>query len=276
MPAEEAPGTPPRPLPVNWIALTRRTNLPKLRWLIHAFKRAGIQFRINGQSFHAPILQVLEEDRERAWKILTPVDDLLDDDPIFENTEYARAWWLKPPRPAAVRELAAALGILAKNIRKGLADQVQCVPPGEDHHQCPYHAGTIPRCPAGLWSVCRPMIRLEAHLFAVAKVMATGSETEDDEAIGRAAEIFERLRVGAQDGGHPLTEYALAFCHVLGLRMSEGRLGRVVKLSKRTSAAIVQDVMRETVVTQGTIVPRRAEIVGIDVIERDAEDWNRN
>lgn len=261
---------------MNWVALTRRTNLPKLRWLLHAFKRAGIQCRINGQSFHAPILQVLEEDRDRAWKVLTPVDELLDDDPIFDNTEYARAWWLKPPRAPLVRELAAALGILASNVRRGLATQVACVPPGADRHRCPYHVGTIPRCPAGLWSACRPMIRLETHLLAVAKVMATDSETEDDEAISRASEILEALRAGAHDGGHPLTEYMLAFCHVLGLRMSEGRLGRVVKLSKRTSGAVVQDVMRETVVAGGTIVPRRAEIVGIDVINRDAEDWNNN
>lgn len=44
---------------------------------------AGIDSRRNGESFHAPILEVPEASLDLAWEILDPVDDVADDDPMF-------------------------------------------------------------------------------------------------------------------------------------------------------------------------------------------------
>ena len=67
----------------NWVTFTRRTNDPKLAWLENELDIAGIEHRRNGESPHAPILEVLELDLEEAWDILKPVDDIADDDPRF-------------------------------------------------------------------------------------------------------------------------------------------------------------------------------------------------
>lgn len=68
----------------DWVQFTRRTNDPKLKWLEISLARAGIQSRRQGESWHAPILQVQEKDLEAAWSILTPtIDELPDDHPLF-------------------------------------------------------------------------------------------------------------------------------------------------------------------------------------------------
>ena len=67
----------------NWVLFTKRTDDPKLAWLQRQLKAAGIPNRRNGWSFHAPILEVPEEYEDAAWAILTPVDDIDDDDPRF-------------------------------------------------------------------------------------------------------------------------------------------------------------------------------------------------
>jgi hypothetical protein len=67
--------------PDDWVRFTKRTDDPKLRWLEITLSRAGIQNRRNGFSFHAPILEILARDWEAAWAILTPIDDVPDDDP---------------------------------------------------------------------------------------------------------------------------------------------------------------------------------------------------
>lgn len=66
-----------------WTRFTKRTDDPKLSWLEKQLDAAGIQHRRNGYSFHAPILEVPASDLDRAWEILTPVDDIEDDDPRF-------------------------------------------------------------------------------------------------------------------------------------------------------------------------------------------------
>jgi len=68
-----------------WAMFTKRTNPPKLTWLRRHLDMAGIPNRLSGESFHAPILQVPEEDLDAAWKILTPVDDIPDDDEQFNE-----------------------------------------------------------------------------------------------------------------------------------------------------------------------------------------------
>ena len=69
-----------------WVLFTKRTEEPKLCWLENKLSKARIQWRRRGRSFHAPILEVHEEDLERAWKILTPrIDDMDDDSPMFRK-----------------------------------------------------------------------------------------------------------------------------------------------------------------------------------------------
>ena len=65
----------------KFVMFTKRTEEPKLGWLEERLDEAGIPHRRNGSSFHAPILEVEEEHLSAAWEILTPVDDIPDDDP---------------------------------------------------------------------------------------------------------------------------------------------------------------------------------------------------
>ena len=67
----------------SWAQFTKRTDDPKLSWLERQLDERGIPHRRNGWSFHAPILEVLEEHLNAAWELLTPVDDIEDDDPMF-------------------------------------------------------------------------------------------------------------------------------------------------------------------------------------------------
>lgn len=69
---------------LKWTTFTRRTNDPKLKWIETKLKAIGIRSRRNRESFHAPILEVLEKDLDAAWKFLTPFDDIPDDHPMFD------------------------------------------------------------------------------------------------------------------------------------------------------------------------------------------------
>ena len=69
---------------------TRRTDWPKLGWLISQLQEDGIPCAITGSSSHAPILSVLEEHLDRAWEILGPVDDVPDDDPRYLGCDAIR------------------------------------------------------------------------------------------------------------------------------------------------------------------------------------------
>ena len=255
---------------VNWTQLTRRTNPNKLTWLVRALERVGIPCRLNGETFHAPVLEVDKSQFDRAWEVLGPVDELADDDPMFDHVSGKRAWWIDPPRPGRVGELAAAIGLLANKVRRSIAQGAQCVPEGVDPFACPRWAGLVESCPANLRSVCRPMIRLELLLLEVGKQL----RVEDERAIARCEELIQELR--GQAGSREQSDYMIAFCHVLSLRMSEGRLGRLVKLSKRETREVVRDVMRETVEVDGTMLPKRFEVLADDVIALDAEDWELN
>jgi len=68
---------------MNWERLCRRTEDPKLAWLEKQLDRAGISHRRNGYSFHAPILEVDAQRRKDAWAILSPVDDIADDESFW-------------------------------------------------------------------------------------------------------------------------------------------------------------------------------------------------
>lgn len=67
-----------------WTQFTKRTDDPKLDWLEEQLDAAGIPSRRNGCSWHAPILEVPKEHLGAAWEILDPVDDIPDDDPMFQ------------------------------------------------------------------------------------------------------------------------------------------------------------------------------------------------
>lgn len=70
----------------DWTTIFRRTNDPKLGWLERLFEKNGIPSRRNGESFHAPILEVPTEHEEAAWDLLShELDELADDDPMFEE-----------------------------------------------------------------------------------------------------------------------------------------------------------------------------------------------
>jgi len=71
------------PSKVTWVALTRRTEEPKLTYLRRQLDKAGIENRITGESFHAPILSVPEQCINSAWDVLDPIDKFEDDDPRF-------------------------------------------------------------------------------------------------------------------------------------------------------------------------------------------------
>lgn len=256
---------------MNWEELTKKTEVPKLTWVMSALERAGISCRLNGESFLAPILEVDSAEFDRAWRVLGPVDGLSDDDSMFENTEWARAWWLKPPRRATVGALVGGIGLLANKVRRAIAAGVGCVPgDAVSKIDCPLAIGQIERCPGGLWSVCRPMARIEIHLLSMSEEL----KTNDEEALARCQGLFEALTATA--GGANPSDHMIAFCHVLSMRMTEGRLGRLAKLAKRSSVGVVEDVMRETIEVRGTVVPRRMEVTAADIVARDQEQWDLN
>ena len=68
-----------------WTMLCKRTEDPKLAWLEAKLTLARIDHRRNGESWHAPILEVDERRIDDAWAILTPVDDIPDDDPMWTD-----------------------------------------------------------------------------------------------------------------------------------------------------------------------------------------------
>ena len=71
----------------KWETFTRRTDDPKLAWLECQLLKAGIPSRRSGYSHHAPVLEVPEEHLDAAWAILTPVDDVEDDDPRWTDPD---------------------------------------------------------------------------------------------------------------------------------------------------------------------------------------------
>lgn len=68
---------------IVWAIFTKRTNSPKLDWLERRLDEAGILHERGGDSFHAPLLYVEAARLQAAFHILSPVDDIEDDDPMF-------------------------------------------------------------------------------------------------------------------------------------------------------------------------------------------------
>jgi hypothetical protein len=81
---------------------TKRTDFPKLGYIIHRLNELGIPSALWGKSFHGPILRVHKDFVDEAWRVLDePVvmggrwragelDDIEDDDPVFYAYEKMR------------------------------------------------------------------------------------------------------------------------------------------------------------------------------------------
>jgi hypothetical protein len=73
----------------QWVTAYRRTEDPKLAYLERRLAEQGIPSRRNGDSWHAPILEVPAEHEGAAWDLLgeqwgdVQLDDVPDDDPRF-------------------------------------------------------------------------------------------------------------------------------------------------------------------------------------------------
>lgn len=70
---------------------TKRTNDPKLAWIERQLDLLNVPHRRNGESFHAPILEVSHFDIDKAETILSrrigryTVDDIRDDHPRWSQ-----------------------------------------------------------------------------------------------------------------------------------------------------------------------------------------------
>lgn len=87
---------------MNWETFTRRTNDPKLTYVETLLDEEGIPHRRQGESAHAPILEVPASDLDKAWDLLSrpillrgkriPLDDIEDNDPFFEQVHGPNMW----------------------------------------------------------------------------------------------------------------------------------------------------------------------------------------
>jgi hypothetical protein len=75
---------------IKWTQFTKRTNYPKLGYIIKRLKDKRIACRFNGESWHAPILDVDDSKFKEALAILGErhynkftLDDARDDHPKF-------------------------------------------------------------------------------------------------------------------------------------------------------------------------------------------------
>jgi hypothetical protein len=81
----------------NWVTFTKRTNYPKLAYIMALLNKLGIPHIVERESFHAPILEVPEVYLDVAHRLLDQVakvnpdgsfltlDQVEDDDPLFSQ-----------------------------------------------------------------------------------------------------------------------------------------------------------------------------------------------
>lgn len=74
-------------IPVKeWHLFTKRTDEPKLSWLLEQCHAKGLRVVQKGHSAHAPCTYVHRDDYDSAWDVLSPVDNIPDDDCQFAHT----------------------------------------------------------------------------------------------------------------------------------------------------------------------------------------------
>jgi hypothetical protein len=81
---------------IEWAELCRRTNYPKLGYIIYRLKLMGVACRFQGESWHAPILAVDKSKFKEAWMLLSEkfgrrcLDDISDDHWRWEKYDGER------------------------------------------------------------------------------------------------------------------------------------------------------------------------------------------
>jgi hypothetical protein len=79
---------------IQWVLFCKRTNEPKLSWIERQLDKRNIPHRRNGESFHAPILEVPEKHESEAEGILMvrvgryTIDDIRDDHPRWTDGQH--------------------------------------------------------------------------------------------------------------------------------------------------------------------------------------------
>ena len=255
-----------------WTQLTDKTAMPKLTWLIKELKGAGIETRLNGESFEAPILEVPEGQFNDAWTILGPIDGLAVNDAMF--TGEAKAWWADEVKNTPVANLVAAIGLMANQIRRQLAENASCIPEGADQFSCPLSTGLIETCPAAMWSICKPMVRLESFGIGLSERM----EIDDEKVMTAVNEIVAAIgrEVGADN--------VIAILHALAILMTQDGLEFVATTSAIEGALapemIVQRALEECMVTTDEegkkVLATRVAEVGMDDAIRHGFDPELN
>ena len=69
----------------KWATFLRRTVSPKLDCILKMLERQSILYRrVEVGSFHGPIIEVREEDFDKAMLLLEAIDDVPDKHPIWK------------------------------------------------------------------------------------------------------------------------------------------------------------------------------------------------
>jgi len=227
-----------------WEVLTRRTDVPKLTWLMRSLSRLAVPHRLNGSSFHAPILET--RDAERANRVLTPVDNLPDDDAAF--TSESSAWWMQHLHDEEIGTTIGAIGVTAHAIREVIAQEVSCRLEGAPVDDCPFACGAVPECPAQLWTACHPMVRLETFCLSLAEVLPVRDDI--------ARHVQEMVDALTKEHGQ---EALLPSMHVLATWFTNDML-ELAAGRRCDYEAIAGLVSAELVPTQDGLAPLRSEV----------------
>ena len=94
-----------------WVLFCKRTEDPKLSFIEGELEKRGIKSRRNGESFHAPILEVPEGQLDVAWNLLGEdvfgdgrrFDDIEDDDFVFGDVGIIMLRKVCPKRARKLR-----------------------------------------------------------------------------------------------------------------------------------------------------------------------------
>lgn len=247
---------------VEWTVLTRRTQHPKLTWIMQALDRSEVAHRLNGESFHAPILEVDKAEFDLAWKILAPVDSMSDDDSLFlQPLERERAWWTSI-MDGKIGSLVGAIGILANKVRRAVAKDACCVPEGASPYDCPFATGVISTCPKSLYALCAPMVRLEVFCLALAPVL----HCDDGSAIRMCEALIQALEGSPLRGRVSRFDFMASFCHAVAQRLTDGQFEDLVKRTDRSAAELVAEVVKDLVIDGDVIMPKKFELDVSDLL----------
>lgn len=214
---------------------------PKFRWVMESMRELGVVYRLNGESFDAPVLEVYETSRATADRLSSPVSALEGHDALFSSGS-CYPWWclLDPDQEPQAGITAGAVGVVAYKVRSTIARDVRCIPTAaEDQTSCPLSSGAISSCPQSLWPLCGHMVRLERHLIPMAGVLGG----RDEDAIQLAGEILEAVRIRKDDGFADAFDRSAGLCVLAAERIENGRLEG---LCGERADEIVRQILEET------------------------------